>query len=172
LETNRQKTLGAQARGDDEMLKNGMIALVILLAGPSAWGVETLSSEELLSHCNNNYYEPEAEADRIFCVRYIQGFIDGAVATDERVVQNVSRELGGEETFSERATRTRIGSRLERFGASAYAEYCLGDPVPLKEVVEHVVEDAQDPALVARIPVARDLVYQALRDHYPCPSAD
>jgi hypothetical protein len=171
LETNRQKTLGAQARGDDEMLKNGMIALVILLAGPSAWGVETLSSEELLSHCNN-YYEPEAEADRIFCVRYIQGFIDGAVATDERVVQNVSRELGGEETFSERATRTRIGSRLERFGASAYAEYCLGDPVPLKEVVEHVVEDAQDPALVARIPVARDLVYQALRDHYPCPSAD
>jgi hypothetical protein len=61
---------------------------------------------------------------------------------------------------------------LERFGAAIYAEYCLGDPVPLKEVVDHVVVDAQDPEVVARIPLARDLVYQALRTHYPCTSAD
>jgi len=153
------------------MLRYGLITLAMLLASSSAWSVEALSSDELLSHCNH-YHEPEAEADRIFCVRYIQGFIDGAVATDERVMQNVARELGGEESFAQRATRTRIGSRLDRFGASIYAEYCLGDPVPLKEVVDHVVEDAQDPDLVARIPLARDLVYQALRIHYPCTSAD
>ena len=153
------------------MLRYGLITLAMLLASPNAWSVEALSSDELLSHCNH-YHEPDAEADRIFCVRYIQGFIDGAVATDERVMQNVARELGGEESFAQRATRTRIGSRLDRFGASVYAEYCLGDPVPLKEVVDHVVEDAQDPDLVARIPLARDLVYQALRIHYPCTSAD
>jgi len=153
------------------MLRYGLVLVVALLASPAVRGVETLTSSELLSHCNH-YHEPEAEADRIFCVRYIQGFIDGAVATDERVMQNVARELGGEETFAQRATRTRIGNRLERFGASVYAEYCLGDPVPLKEVVGHVVDDAQDPALVARIPLARDLVYQALRTHYPCTSAD
>jgi hypothetical protein len=153
------------------MLRYGLITLAMLLASPSAWSVEALSSDELLSHCNH-YHEPEAEADRIFCVRYIQGFIDGAVATDERVMQNVARELGGEESFAQRATRTRIGSRLDRFGASVYAEYCLGDPVPLKEVVGHVVDDAQDPDLVARIPLARDLVYYALRNHYPCTSAD
>jgi hypothetical protein len=153
------------------MLRYGLITLAMLLASSSAWSVEALSSDELLSHCNH-YHEPEAEADRIFCVRYIQGFIDGAVATDERVMQNVARELGGEESFAQRATRTRIGSRLDRFGASMYAEYCLGDPVPLKEVVDHVVEDAQDPELVGRIPLARDLVYQALRIHYPCTSAD
>ena len=141
------------------------------MAAPTAWGVEALSSEELLSHCNH-FEEPEAVEDRIFCLRYIQGFIDGAVATDERVMQNVARELGGEESFSQRATRTRIGNRLERFGASVYAEYCLGDPVPLAEVVAHVVEDAQDQTLVARIPLARELVYQALRTHYPCTSAD
>lgn len=154
------------------MLKNVYaLAACTLLAAPTAWGVEALSSNELLSHCTR-FEDPEAEADRIFCLRYIQGFIDGAVATDERVMHNVARELGGEETFSQRAARTRIGSRLDRYGASVYAEYCLGDPVPLKEVVDHVVEDAQDPAVVARIPLARELVYQALRTHYPCFSSD
>lgn len=153
------------------MVKHGLVLLAALLASPAGWGVEALSSDELLSHCNH-YDEAEAEADRIFCVRYIQGFIDGAVATDERVMQNVARELGAEESFAQRATRTRIGNRLERFGATVYAEYCLGDPVPLKEVVEHVVEDAQDPALAARFPLARELVYEALRTHYPCTSAD
>ena len=154
------------------MLKHGPILLLTaLLAAPAVWGVDALSSEELLSHCDR-YHDPDAEADRIFCVRYIQGFIDGAIATDERVMQNVARELGGEESFSQRATRTRIGNRLERFGAGIYAEYCLGDPVPLAEVVDHVVEDAQDETLVARIPLARELVYQALRTHYPCTSAD
>lgn len=154
------------------MLKNSIALMVGLLCTASpAMAVEILSSEELLSHCNR-YHEPEAEADRIFCLRYIQGFIDGAVATDERVMQNVARELGAEESFSERAARTRIGSRLNRYGASGYAEYCLGDPVPLKEVVEHVVDDAQDPAVVARLPRARDLVYAALRSHYPCSADD
>ena len=154
------------------MLKSGLILLIIAtLATPTAHAVEALSSSELLSHCDR-FEEPNAEEDRIFCLRYIQGFIDGAIATDERVVQNVTRELGGGESFSERAARTRIGNRLGQFGATAYAEYCLGDPVPLKEVVHHVVDDAQDPELVKQIPLARELVYQALRTHYPCSTVE
>jgi hypothetical protein len=105
-------------------------------------------------------------------MRYIQGFIDGAVATDERVTRNVVGEYEKEESFSERAARTRIGTRMERYGASVYAEFCLGDPVPLKEVVEHVVQDATDPERVAANPLARELVYQTLREHYPCPDRD
>lgn len=154
------------------MLKSGLFLFIaVVLAAPAAHGVEALSSQELLSHCDR-FEDPHAEEDRIFCLRYIQGFIDGAVATDERVVQNVTSELGGDESFSERAARTRIGNRLGRFGATAYAEYCLGDPVPLKEVVRHVVDDAQDPELVKQIPLARELVYQALRIHYPCGAVD
>jgi len=147
------------------------LAACALFAAPTAWGVEPLSSEELLSHCDK-YQDPAAEADRIFCLRYIQGFIDGAVATDERVMSNVANEYESEESFTERAKRTRIGARLERYGATVYADYCLGDPVPLSEVVAHVVEDAQDAELVARIPLARELVFRALRMHYPCTTAD
>ena len=148
-----------------------LLLLPGLLLAPEARSVEALSTAELMSHCNE-YYNDSATEDRVFCVRYIQGFIDGAVATDEKVTQNVVGEYDKEESFSERAARTRIGRRLERFGSSVYAEFCLGDPIPLKEVVEHVVEDATDPERVSRNPLARDLVYETLREHYPCPDGD
>jgi len=152
------------------MTVRGLLLLLPgLMLAPEARSVEVLSTQELMSHCDN-YYDDTATEDRTFCVRYIQGFIDGAVATDEKVTQNVVGEFDKEETFSERAARTRIGNRLERFGSSVYAEFCLGDPVPLREVVEHVVEDATDRERVAANPRARDLVYETLRDHYPCPS--
>ena len=145
----------------------GILVLVTVLLSPSAWAVEALSTAELVSHCDK-YYDEQAVEDQIFCVRYIQGFIDGAVATDERVTRNVVEEYGKEESFSERATRTRIGNRLNRYGASVYADFCLGDPVPLKEVVEHVVADATNVDVVNATPLARELVYRTLREHYPC----
>ena len=149
----------------------GLTLCGLMLHATPALAVEALSTAELVSHCDK-YHEPDAEEDRIFCVRYVQGFIDGAVATDERVMRNVVKEFEAEETFSQRAKRTRIGGRLDRYGASVYAEYCLGDPVPLKEVVEHVVEDARDDTLVAAHPLARDLVYKTLRMHYACEESD
>ena len=150
------------------MLKTISAAIIgCFLFLPSAWAVEALSTAELMSHCDK-YHEPEANEDKIFCVRYIQGFIDGAVVTDENVTRNIADEYEEENSFSMRAKRTRIGNRLERYGATVYAEYCLGDPVPLREVVEHVVEDSQNKELVAANPLARDLVYATLKDHYPC----
>jgi hypothetical protein len=153
------------------MTRGLTLLIALLLASPTARAVEALTTDELMSHCEK-YYDEQAREDRVFCMRYIQGFIDGAVATDELVMRNVIEEYGMEESFSQRAARTRIGSRLDRFGASVYADYCLGDPVPLKEVVEYVVQDATDPERVAANPLARDLVYQTLREHYPCPVQD
>ena len=144
-----------------------ILIIAALLLAPTAHAVEALSTEELVSHCDK-YSDPQAEKDRIFCVRYIQGFIDGAVATDERVAQNIVKEYEKEESFSQRAARTRIGSRLDRYGYTVYADYCLGDPVPLKEVVEHVVAAIENKDMVAANPLARDLVYRVLRRDYPC----
>ena len=144
-----------------------ILLLCALLTSPTAWAVEALSTADLVSHCDN-YYDEQATEDRIFCVRNLQGFIDGAVATYERVTRNVVEEYEQEESLSERSARTRIGNRLDRFGSSFYADFCLGDPVPLKEVVEHVVDDAQKEHLAEANPLARDLVYRTLREHYPC----
>ena len=145
--------------------------LFVLFPAPPAMAVDALSTAELVSHCDH-YAENGHEADRIFCVRYIQGFIDGAVATDERVTRNVVEEYQKEETYSQRAARTRIGNRLNRYGSSVYADFCLGQPVPLKEVVERVVADTQKANLVTSYPLARDLVYLTLRTHYPCAVED
>lgn len=129
--------------------------------------VEALSTDELAEHCEIYLNEPDGE-DGIFCVRYIQGFIDGAVATDARVTFNVAAEYDRDESFSERAIRTRLGNRIEEFGSSYYAEFCLGEPVPLKEVVDTVVADILNPDLIANQPLARDVVYATLRREYPC----
>ena len=155
-------------------MHTGWFATVLLLATlhtTEAAAVEALSTEELTLHCAVYEDDPDGE-DGIFCVRYIQGFIDGAVATDERVTYNVAAEYDEDETFTERAIRTRVGSRLERFGPSYYAEFCLGDPVPLAEVVEVVVADLLSLASIEGNERARDVVYTTLRREYPCEADD
>jgi len=136
-----------------------------------ALAVEALSTEELISHCAVYEEDPEGE-DGIFCVRYIQGFIDGAVVTDERVTYNVANEYDREETFTERAIRTRLGSRIDRYGPSYYAEFCLGEPVPLAEVVRVVIADLSQIESLEGRELAREVVYETLRREYPCDTDD
>ena len=138
-----------------------------IMAASDARAVEALSTEELISHCAVYEQDPDGE-DGIFCVRYIQGFIDGAVATDERVTYNVANEYDRDETFTERAIRTRLGSRIERYGPSYYAEFCLGEPVPLAEVVKVVIADLSQLKNLEGRELARDVVYSTLRRAYPC----
>jgi len=143
------------------------LALLIALPINQTRAVEPLTGDEFASYCIQHRAAP-AGADGIFCVRYIQGFIDGAVATDERVSRKVAAEHERGESFSQRATRTRVGKQLERFDASYYAEFCLGAPVPLAEVVDHVVGRLEQMNFKTDIPLARNFVYQVLREDYPC----
>ena len=73
-----------------------------LLGAPEARAVEVLSAEELASHCVA-FPDDADSVDGQYCIRYIQGFIDGAVATDVRVMLNIEAERS--ETFTERAMR-------------------------------------------------------------------
>jgi len=146
-------------------------ALAMLLPVRDAGAVEPLSTAELAEHCAHYSENPDGE-DAIFCVRYVQGFIDGAVATDERVTLNVAAEYERTESYSERATRTRLGRRSARYGPTYYAEFCLGAPVPLKEVVEKVVHDLMIREVVDEQLPARVAVYGTLRKEYPCEMDD
>ena len=96
-----------------------------------------------------------------------------AVATDERVTLNVAGEYEKKETYAERAIRTRLPSRhMGRFGSTVYAEFCLGAPVPLKEVVEHVVDDLMNRKVLEEQLLARDAVYSVLRRDFSCEADD
>ena len=147
-----------------------LVAVIAFIAGvfalADADAVEVLTAEELASHCEA--FPDDAESvDGEYCVRYIQGFIDGAVATDVRVMLNMDAEK--EETFTERAIRTRMIDRDLQRRAAGYAEFCLGDPVPLADVVGKVVADLNERVKsMGSSGSARDAVYESLRRNYPC----
>jgi hypothetical protein len=147
-------------------------AATLLLLCNEAGSVEPLSTPELAEHCAF-YYEDRDGKDAIFCVRYVQGFIDGAVATDARVLENVAVEFDEGETFSERAIRSRIGSRINRRGPTVYADFCLGEPDSLEAVVKKVVDDLANRKVLDEDLLARDAVFSTLRREYPCkPDSD
>jgi len=157
------------------MLFASLSALVMLLPIRDAAAVEPFSTMELAEHCARYAEDPEGK-DALFCVRYVQGFIDGAVATDERVTRNVAAEYERKETYTERVMRNRsvrrAPARLSRYDATVYAEFCLGAPVPLKEVVEHVINDLMSRKVLEEQLRARDAVYAVLRRDYPCKTDD
>ena len=141
-----------------------LISSVFAMAEADA--VEVLSAEELASHCEA-FPDDATSVDGEYCVRYIQGFIDGAIATDVRVMLNMDAEK--EESFTERAIRTRMIDRDLQLRAAGYAEFCLGDPVPLAEVVTKVVADLNERMKsMDSSGSARDAVYESLRRNYPC----
>jgi hypothetical protein len=142
-------------------------ALALLLLSDRAESVEPLSTPELAEHCAF-YFEDREGEDAIFCVRYVQGFIDGAVATDARVLENIASEFDEDETFSERAIRSRIGTRINRRGPTVYADFCLGEPDSLEEVVAKVVNDLANRKVLDEDLLARDAVFSTLRREYPC----
>ena len=152
--------------------KTLFIGAVVLLLSGRAESVEPLSTPELAEHCAY-YHEDREGKDAIFCVRYVQGFIDGAVATDARVLENIAAEFDEDESFSERAIRSRIGSRISRRGPTVYADFCLGEPDSLEEVVEKVVKDLANRKVLDKDLLARDAVFSTLRREYPCsPDSD
>jgi hypothetical protein len=147
------------------------VAALVLLSD-RADSVEPLSTPELAEHCAL-YYDDKDGKDAIFCVRYVQGFIDGAVATDARVLENIATEFDKDETFAERAIRSRIGSRINRRGPTVYADFCLGEPDSLEAVVEKVVDDLANRKVLDEDLLARDAVFSTLRRAYPCkPDSD
>jgi len=147
-----------------------VVAIALVLLSSRAESVEPLSTPELAEHCAF-YFEDREGKDAIFCVRYVQGFIDGAVATDARVLENIASEFDEDETFSERAIRSRIGSRIDRRGPTVYADFCLGEPDSLVEVVEKVVDDLANRKVLDKDLLARDAVFSTLRREYPCSPA-
>lgn len=146
-----------------------VMAFAVLLPVGVTRAVEPLSIEELVSHCRHFPEDPDGK-DGIFCVRYIQGFIDGAVATDDRVTRNVVAEYERDETFTERAIRIR-GKRFSQF-STYYAEFCLGEPISLKEIVEKIVRHLRNREVAGQQLLARGVVYDVLRSEYPCEQDD
>ena len=143
-------------------------AVSCLLVSPRALSIEPLSAAQLQQACVD-YRENADSPWSLLCIYYVKGFLDGAVATDKRVAENVAAEIEKEESFTERAIRTRVGNRLKEYGPSVYAEFCAGQPDPIADVVLHVVEELGRYDKLEGLQ-AQTVVYASLRRHYPCKS--
>lgn len=152
-------------------LRNHLTAGALLLAvpwAPHGMAIELLTIHELVSHCKQLELDQDG-ADGQYCIRYIQGFIDGAVETDDRILQDMDEDRSNLDSLTERALRTRMPSRGDYDRPGSLAGFCLADPVPLRKVVDTVVADltARDIGGLAGSP-ARVTVEDSLRKHYPC----
>jgi hypothetical protein len=139
-----------------------------LMSLSTANAVEVLGAKELASHCDKLSTQSDG-IDGQYCIRYIQGFIDGAIATDARVMLNAEEAMSGKETFAERALRTRMPGRAALNRAAQLAGFCLGDPLPIQDVVKVVVSDLtsfQDSE--EKDQPAMEVVYNSLLKNYPC----
>lgn len=142
---------------------------VIAVSTKPTLAVEPLSAKELASHCVV-YPESPDSLDGQFCSRYIQGFVDGAVATDVQVMLNVEAkyEKVDKETLTERAARTRGSMRDLEKTVEPFAEYCLGEEIKLAELVNTIVDHLNNRGEIDSSILARRVVYGILKAHYPC----
>ncbi|MEM9305368.1 MAG: Rap1a/Tai family immunity protein [Pseudomonadota bacterium] len=148
------------------LLGLAVVALFLLAPGTSK-AIEPVTTEQLNGYCANYETEPDS-AQSTICVRYIQGFIAGAIATDDRVARNVAREISGNDNFINNFASVRYGRKQREYEPTYFAEFCVPEAVPLKEVVLKVKRDIRDPIYIAEEKLARDAVYRALRQDYAC----
>lgn len=142
-------------------------AVLLLCAASGALAITPMKTVDLIEHCRAYSEQPES-ADTLVCTHYIQGFIAGAIATDDRVSRNVVKEISESASYAERYSAVRFGRKIDRFGPTYFAEFCVPEEVPLLAVVEKVVFDLKSPDFFSDAPLARDAVYKALRKDYAC----
>lgn len=112
-----------------------------------------ISAANLLKHCEAYVVQPSSDAGQL-CAAYVRGFLHGVKARED--------PSDKEETWSDRALRTRLGH-----DALARTSYCVPAGVSVEDLISKTIdylqvnEDAShDPASAA--------IEAALRAHYPC----
>ncbi|MEM9256303.1 MAG: Rap1a/Tai family immunity protein [Pseudomonadota bacterium] len=147
----------------------GVLACIfpwVCVGAAQASHAERPSARELVAQCQYFVDQPES-ADGQYCIRYIQGFVDGAVAADERTRRSVDPDSGGKGSLTDRAMRTRMPGRgsYERPAVG----FCLGDKASLVEVADVVASDLATAELAYAFDAPAKLALEAsLKRLYPC----
>ena len=141
-------------------LVGAALTLALWAGAGTASALPALSTQELKTLCAQS-----ADVIPDTCSYYLRGFLDGAIATDPQVVRNVARELESA-SLSERAYRTRLGPRLEHYGAAYYADLCVDESVSLADLRQAVTRALESGDVLPD--AAREFVYQVLQQQFPC----
>ena len=153
------KTVGVMWR-----VPASLLALMVLLAH-SVIAHADYTSSELLADCRS-----DQPTNQSVCSTYLQGFVDGAIATDPRVAENVAGDIEAmsEEMndFMQSIVKSRIGDKLKQYGPSYYANICIPGNSST-DVLRTLVRD-QKPSDEIPPRLARDWLYDLLLANFPC----
>jgi hypothetical protein len=119
--------------------------------------LEPLTSVELHALCRAYVHSPESEDARA-CAAYVRGFIEGSELV---IVRGEDVQPLRQESFSERAWRTRLGiSRPE-------PRYCLSPAVTLQELIAQLLAQAEQKPPAGDVS-AGALLYATLSRFHRC----
>lgn len=119
--------------------------------------LEPLTSVELQALCQAYVHSPDSEDARA-CAAYVRGFIEGSELV---IVRGEDVQPLRQESFSERAWRTRLGvSRPE-------PRYCLSPAVTLQELIAQLLAQAEQKPPAGDVS-ARALLYATLSRFHRC----
>lgn len=135
-----------------------LLATVVALVHAAAGGAE------LKRWCGDVVEAPE-RSGAAFCTVFVQGFLGGADAGAKMAAaQAVDAQT---ESFSDRATRTRLTREQLQRARAPLESYCLDDDASAAEVVERIaptIEALPDAEQLS----AGEVVHRALVHHFPC----
>jgi uncharacterized membrane protein len=135
-----------------------MISLIGIGIVVPVKSVETLPIEEIPSHCIY-YVENSGSNVEFSSLRFVNNFIDRAVATDEHVIKyHFWIDLG---------VQTDVGKRFNRYGSPFYAKFSLNAPAPLADMLYPLTTIIQNNPLKYSLISVRGLAYLTPSSHYP-----
>ena len=144
-----------------------VVVAVVLQGMPQrAPAMSSLSAERLQQYCSeyDKGKTPQSEGEHA-CVVYLRGFVDGALAADERLAKPADPQ---HKSWIDRARRTRLGLHRTTDCLNAYNDYCLGDSVSMEDVIDRVVAQLQSQSFQAGT-TAQEAVHSILKQQFPCP---
>lgn len=153
---------GLQAMVKTLLLHSSLMVSLCGLALGEALGQERLELAGARFHGACSAYEPdprteEAVMNSTLCSGYIQGFLSAAGVLKARGAEKLS--------YRERALNTRAQGLLSREEGMRYAKYCVPADATIGDLAARVSRVTFDPA---RMPFAKNIVENVLREHYRC----
>lgn len=140
--------------------------IILLLAASPAVSMEWLDADELESSCNA-FLAGSTDKNAALCLAYMQGFLAGAEAAPGLKRPDPAKH--GDETYAERAARTRLGGMRMMQLRADQPRYCLDDSLSTVQIVETVAGYLETHEEALRLNNA-EAVYQALVHEFPCDS--
>jgi hypothetical protein len=134
-----------------------LLLVTPLVTRADAAELAPLTSMELHELCLAYVHAPQSE-EAYACAAYVRGFIEGS---DQVVLRNHATEEVRRESFSERAWRTRLGTKTPK------PQYCLDGSLPLRDFITQMLQYAERKPPTADVS-AEALLYGTLSRFHRC----